>query len=123
MKKTSIIEVLKLLAGYIVLAMIHYLITANFEKDIAVMQNLSASFAKLILVGILLGLLIKTVDVTYGKSQEKIVVLCVTILFAILPVVLHSMCMVNIPSACVDAAKDFMLLTGVFIGEIILAKR
>ncbi len=67
MKKTSVIEVLKLLAGYIVLAMIHYLITANFEKDIAVMQNLSASFAKLILVGILLGLLIKTVDVTYGK--------------------------------------------------------
>lgn len=52
MKKTSIIDVLKFLAGYIVLAMIHYLITANFEKDIAVMQNLSASFAKLIKVAI-----------------------------------------------------------------------
>ena len=117
MRKELRITILKLVVGYIALVVICFLIDSEFEKDIAIMKSVVYSSGRLLLVGIILGLLIKTIDIKILKTKQKIIVVCLTLIIAVLPGCLYWMLLVNISSEYVDAAKYFLLLAGVFIGE------
>ena len=117
MRKELGLAILKLVVGYIALVVICSLIDSEFEKDIAIMKSVVYSSGRLLLVGIILGLLIKTIDIKILKTKQKIIVVCLTLIIAVLPGCLYWMLLVNISSEYVDAAKYFLLLAGVFIGE------
>ena len=117
MRKELRITILKLVVGYIALVVICFLIDSEFEKDIAIMKSVVYSSGRLLLVGIILGLLIKTIDIKILKTKQKIIVVCLTLIIAVLPGCLYWMLLVNISSEYIDAAKYYLLLTGVFIGE------
>lgn len=112
--------VFKLAAGYIAFVAIYSLMDSDFEKDVAVMQSVVWASVRLLLVGLVLGLLIKTINIGKLKSRRKGIVLCLTLIMAVLPVCIYWIFLVNVPSGCMEAAKCFLLLTGIFIGEILI---
>ena len=78
--------VFKLAAGYIAFVAIYSLMDSDFEKDVAVMQSVVWASVRLLLVGLVLGLLIKTINIGKLKSRRKGIVLCLTLIMAVLPV-------------------------------------
>ncbi len=112
--------VFKLAAGYIAFVVIYSLIDSDFEKDVAVMQSVVWASVRLLLVGLVLGLLIKIINIGNLKSGQKFFVLGMTLIIAVLPICLYWIFLVNVPSGCMEAAKCFLLLTGIFIGEILV---
>lgn len=110
----------KLAAGYIAFVVIYSLMDSDFEKDVAVMQSVVWASVRLLLTGLVLGLLIKTINIGKLKSGEKCIVLCLTLIMAVLPACLYWIFLVSVPSGCMEAAKCFLLLTGIFIGEILI---